>query len=307
MPPHTSNQRSNQSNRSRYSNSSSKPNRHDQRPRPNRNPGRTPAKKPLLQKLLEEYNPPFPLGYKWESKDKVKIKLPNPYVEGDKELLNSLSSQKNQDGRLSSLYQQVLDLENQSELADDDVPHLYHIFRRCLRGQALIDWNSYAGSRPAEEKTIENYSADVDRFIKFHESRAEEDMLCAQKAYMNHLVKPLKKTPSEFRAQLMELNNLITTIPQVTEEYQFSELELKYLFVEAMPHQWRRRFQEVGKKARTEPFDELAQFFDIFHASDAPKSNQDQDSNIKRNSNNRSRNQPSASRSRIQDHTWWWT
>jgi hypothetical protein len=198
-------------------------------------------------------------------------------------------------------YQQVLDLENQSELMDEDVPHLYHIFRRCLRGQALIDWNSYAGSRPTEEKTIENYSADIDRFIKFHESRAEEDLLRAQKAYMNHLVKPLKKTPSEFRAQLMELNNLITTIPQVTEEYQFSELELKYLFVEAMPHQWRRRFQEVGKKARTEPFDELAQFFDIFHASDAPKSNQDQDSNLKRNSNNRSRNQSSTSKSRLQD------
>jgi hypothetical protein len=42
------------------------------------------------------------------------------------------------------------------------------------------------------------------------------------------------------------------------EKYQFSKLELEYLFVEAMPHQWRHQFQEVGKKACTEPFDELA-------------------------------------------------
>lgn len=69
---------------------------------------------------------------------------------------------------------------------------------------------------------------------------------------------------------LLELNNLITTILQqeVMKENKFSELELEYLFVEAMPHQWRYQCQQqVGKKAYyAEPFDELAQFYHLFHA-----------------------------------------
>jgi hypothetical protein len=98
--------------------------------------------------------------------------------------------------------QQVLNLENQSELFDNDIPHLYHIFPHCLRGQALIDWNSYAGSScPTNEKTIKNYSEDIDHLIKFHESHTEEDVIHAQKTFMNHLVQPLKEAPSEFRAQ----------------------------------------------------------------------------------------------------------
>jgi hypothetical protein len=213
--------------------------------------------------------------------------LPNPYVEGDKETIEFpvLSADETKMADRTLFYQQVLDLETpQSEVSDDDVPYLYHIFRHCLKGQELIDWNSFAGSHPVKEKTLENYSSDIDHFIKFHESHADEDLLHAQKSYMNHLVKPLKKSPSEFHAQLIELNNLLTTIPNVEEEFKFSELELKYLFVEAMPQQWRRHFQEVGKKARTEPFDELAQFFDLYHVNEPPKPEHEHDHNHKKNS-----------------------
>jgi hypothetical protein len=117
---------------------------------------------------------------------------------------------------------------------------------------------------------------------------------------MNRVSKPVKKSPSEFRAQLLELNNLITTIPETRENDKMSELDLKYLFVEAMPSQWRRRFQEVGKKARSEPFDELAQFFDLFHNSETPKSENNQESS-KNQRGNRNHNK-SNSNGRLQDN-----
>jgi hypothetical protein len=196
-------------------------------------------------------------------------------------------------------YQQVLDLENQLEVGNDDVPHLYHTVHRCLKGQTFIDWNSFAGSHPNDEKTIENYSADVDHFIKFNESHANSDLFHTQKAYMNRISKPMKKSPSEFCAKLLELNNLVTTIPDTTEEDKMSELDLKYLFVEAMPSQWRRRFQEVGKKARSEPFDELAQFFDLFHNSEAHKPESGQEAN--KNQKGTSCNQKSNSKGHLQD------
>jgi hypothetical protein len=226
-------------------------------------------KKSYLQKLLDEYNPPFPLGYKWESKEKVKIKLPNPYVPGDKETVEfPVLSDETKMADRALFYQQVLDLETQSEITSDNVPYLYHIFRRCLKGQALIDWNTFAGIRPMEERTLENYSADIDCFIKFHESRANEDLLRAQKSYMNRLNKPRNTSPSEFRNQLLALNNLLTTIPNTADAQKYSDLDLKYLFVEAMPYKWRNKFQEIGKKARIEPFDELSSFFDFYHSSD---------------------------------------
>ena len=59
---------------------------------------------------------------------------------------------------------------------------------------------------------------------------------------------------------------LVTTIPEADK---MSELDLKYLFMETMPSQWRYHFQEIGKKARSEPlFDELTQLFDLIHNSE---------------------------------------
>ena len=167
-----------------------------------------------------------------------------------------------------------------------------HIFRRCLKGQALIDWNSFAGARPMEEKTLENYSADIDRFIKFHESRANEDLLHAQKSYMNRLSKPRNTSPSDFRNQLLALNNLLTTIPSTTDADKYSELDLKYLFVEAMPYHWRNRFQEIGKKARAEPFDELSSFFDFYHSSDSTNTSKADSKGSSNYRNNNMKQQP---------------
>jgi hypothetical protein len=100
---------------------------------------------------------------------------------------------------------------------------------------------------------------------------------------MNHLTKPRNTSPSEFRNQLLSLNNLLTTIPSTLETDKYSDLDLKYLFVEAMPYLWRTKFQEIGKKARTEPFDELSLFFDFYHFSDNAMTKAD----VKDTNNNR--------------------
>ena len=51
--------------------------------------------------------------------------------------------------------------ETQAEITSENVPYLNHIFHHCLKGQALIAWNSFAGAHPMEERTLENYSDDI--------------------------------------------------------------------------------------------------------------------------------------------------
>ena len=99
--------------------------------------------------------------------------LPNPYVEVDKETVEfPVLSDEIKIADWALFYQKVYNLETQSEVTDDAIPYLHH-----LKGQTFIDWNSYAGSCPTDEKTMDNYSADIDHCIKFHESRADEDLL----------------------------------------------------------------------------------------------------------------------------------
>ena len=53
-----------------------------------------------------------------------------------------------------------------------------------------------------------------------------------------------------------------------------------------MPYQWRNCFQENGKKARDEPFDELSSFFDFYHSSDTNISKADDKGSTNHRNNN---------------------
>ena len=228
-------------------------------------------KKAFNDKLAEEYKPPFPLNYKWSPQERIKIKLPNPYVEGQFETFNfPVCSTETKFADRALFYKELLDLQEQAEMGDDNVPYLYHMFKRCLKDQALVDWIDITEDRPRDQRTVDTYSTDVDTFIKYHESRDNEDLIQAQVSYMSKLHKPIKSTPSEFRNHLLRLNNLILAIPDAIADDQFSNLKLKYLFVEAMPANWRREFRKMGKKIRSEEFDELAHFFDMQHEHDPP-------------------------------------
>jgi hypothetical protein len=219
------------------------------------------AKKSFNDKLAEEFKPPFPLNFKWTPSERIKIKLPNPYVEGQFETFNfPVCANETKFSDRALFYKELLDLQEQAELGNENVPYLYHMFKRCLKDQALVDWNDIMEGRPREERTLETYSSDIDSFIKYHESRDNEDLIQAQISYMSKLHKPIKATPSEFRNQLLRLNNLILAIPDAINDDQFSSLKLKYLFVEAMPATWRREFRKMGKKVCSEEFDELAHF-----------------------------------------------
>jgi hypothetical protein len=161
-------------------------------------------KKAYNEKIFEEYKPPFPLNYKWTPQEQIKIKLPNPYVSGQFETFNfPVCSTETKFADRALFYKELLDLQEQAELDDDNVPYLYHMFKRCLKDQALVDWIDITEDRSRDERTIETYSADVDTFIKYHESRDNEDLIQAQVSYMSKLHKPIKTTPSEFRNQLL--------------------------------------------------------------------------------------------------------
>jgi hypothetical protein len=221
--------------------------------------------------------------------------LPNPYVEGQLETFNfPVCATETKFADRALFYKELLDLQEQAELGDDNAPYLYHMFKRCLKDQALIDWNDITEERPRGQRTIDTYSADVDAFIKYHESRDNEDLIQAQVSYMSKIHKPVKAAPSEFRNQLLRLNNLILAIPEAVADDQFSNLKIKYLFVEAMPAAWRREFRKMGKKIRSEELDELAHFFDMQHEHDPPAQHNDI-SNGKMSKPNRSHNGNSGS------------
>jgi Reverse transcriptase (RNA-dependent DNA polymerase). len=228
-------------------------------------------KKSFNDKLVEEYKPPFPLNYKWTPSERIKLKLPNPYVEGQFETFNfPVCATETKFADRALFYKEFLDLQEQAELGDDNVLYLYHMFKRCLKDQALVDWIDITENRPRDQRTVATYAEDIDSFIKYHESRDNEDLIQAQVSYMSKVHKPIKATPSEFRNQLLRLNNLILAIPDAIVDDQFSNLKIKYLFVESMPANWRREFRKLGKKVRSEELDELAHFFDMQHEHDPP-------------------------------------
>jgi hypothetical protein len=59
-----------------------------------------------------------------------------------------------------------------------------------------------------------------------------------------------------------------------------------------MPYHWRNRFQEIGKKARVEPFDELSSFFDFYHSSDSTNPSKADDKKGTANHRNNMKQQP---------------
>jgi hypothetical protein len=202
------------------------------------------------------------MNYKWNPQEKLKMKLPNPYVQGQfKTFMFSVCATETKFAYCALFYKEYLDIQEQAELESDNVPYLYHIFKHCcLKDQSLVNWYNITETRPHDVRMIDTYLADVDTFIKYHESRRDnEDLLLhAQLSYMSKLHKPMKASPSEFRNQHLHLNNLILAIPEANVDDQFSN--------------WRKEVRKIGKKTRSEELDELAHFFDVHHDLDPPAS-----------------------------------
>ena len=176
---------------------------HQRRPQSNQ--------KSQLTLLNEEYNPPFQLSSEWKPSEFYKIKLPHPFFPDEKEtvqfpILESTGTIADR----AMHYQEVLDIQDSVNFDGDNGPNLYYTYTRCLKGQALIDWKAIASLRTtAAQRTPEHFSADIDEFIKTNESRDNEDLLQDQLNYMNHIKKPRNTKPTDFKAQLIKLNNSV--------------------------------------------------------------------------------------------------
>ena len=68
-----------------------------------------------------------------------------------------------------------------------------------------------------------------------HETRDEEELLQDQINYINHLTKPRKTKPSEFRTQLERLNKQIPLIPGADDNDKLEEIRLKAIYFSSMP------------------------------------------------------------------------
>ena len=69
----------------------------------------------LLNKLQREYNPPFVLGAKWSAKEHYRVKIPHPYMAGEKETGNfPVFESGNSLSDRALFYGEVLDLHKMS-------------------------------------------------------------------------------------------------------------------------------------------------------------------------------------------------
>jgi hypothetical protein len=110
------------------------------------------------------------------------MKLPNPYVQGQFEtFMFPVCAAETKFADCALFYKEYLDIQEQAELEPDNIPYLYHMFKHCLKDQSLIHWNNIIDEVCAHDaRMIDTYSADIDTFIKYHESCDNEDLLHVQ-------------------------------------------------------------------------------------------------------------------------------
>ena len=251
-----------------------------------------------LSKLEKEYNPPFVLGAKWNSKDFYKVKIPHPFFEGEKETVQfPVFEQGNNISDRALFYSEVVDLQEQVNFDGENGALLYYTFRRCLKGDALNEWKDIIEIREGD-LTPENFSEDIDEFITKHDSRQNEDLLQDQLNYFSKIKKPSNKSPTEFKTQLESLNKKIKLIPGATNEDIHSEERLKSIYFDAMPGPWKKKFREIGKTFRNESLGQMAQYFDILYFNEIDSRHKTLDEASRRQNNSRRNSSNSDSRNR---------
>ena len=260
--------------------------------------------KSYLTQLKEDYDPPFVLNAQWKTEEFYKVKIPHPFIEDEKEtiqfpILESATSIADR----AIHYQEVLDLQESVGFDGGNGANLYYTYTRCLKGQALIDWKTISSERLVNDRTPENFAEDIDTFIKSNESRDDVELLQAQLNYMNHLKKPRSTKPTDFKSQLIKLNNRIPCIPGATPDNKLDDVRLKSIFMDAMPNNWKKDFKKYGRRTRDETLDDLAQAFDLFFEEPHNNNNNNGNNNAQKSNNNRNSNSNNNnSRPRINDN-----
>ena len=230
-----------------------------------------------MSKLEEQFKPPFTLQADWkpDESEYYSMKIPHPHLEDQKESVYFpvLSSANATFSDRAMFYKQVLDLQDQVQFDGDDGPMLYYTLSRCLRGEPLSEWKDIVEDRgDVANQTPDNFSEDVDTFVRQNETRDNEELLQAQLNYMNHLTKPRNMKPSKFKTALVKLNRRITLIPDATEADKLDTVRLRSIYYSAMPIAWQKDFKKVGKKLGEESLNDLASYFDLYFEPESAKS-----------------------------------
>ena len=86
----------------------------------------------LLSKLQREYNPSLILWAKWSAKEHYKVKVPHPYLQGEKETVNfPVFESGNSLSDRTLFHGEVLDLHENVGFDGNNGGLLYYTFRLC--------------------------------------------------------------------------------------------------------------------------------------------------------------------------------
>lgn len=261
-------------------------------------------------KFEDEYDPPFALGHYWQPKEYYKLKLEHPFLPGQIDSFQFPIIENETKMCDRAIYaQQLIDLMQTGNFNNESSVLAYYTVNRTTKGISRSDWDDIVNERLEEEeisrddvgnkerdtRTHEHFIEDLTKWVKFHESREELDLLLSQQAYMQRLQKPKHLSPTDYKQQFLKLNLLIPVIPGPNSEA-FDNAHLRFLFLYAMPKTWRKRYFEVGRVVSEDTIDKMAQFFDRYFKEEGTRTNTNNAQNSQGNNSNNNKNNNNGTR-----------
>ena len=139
-------------------------------------------------------------------------------------------------------------------------PDLFNYFAKCLTMNALAEWHIVT-PLAQEDCTKDSFFTVQQVWL---ELLLPHDAFLFQKEWMNGaLKKPFTMKVQEFGNRLRVLNHLLDLFPRSGEDRNFTDGELKTIFLNAMPLAWQQAYTLKGTRA-TDTFKELVAYFTTY-------------------------------------------
>ena len=141
-------------------------------------------------------------------------------------------------------------------------PDLFNYFAKCLTMNALAEWRIVT-PLAQEDCTKDSFLTVQQAWL---ESLLPHHAFLCQKEWMNNTLKrPFTMKVQEFGNRLRVFNHLLDLFPQSGEDRNFTDGELKTIFLTAMPLAWQQAYTLQGTRA-TDTYKELVAYFTTYQS-----------------------------------------